>query len=99
MPRDSPARVLWKTYNPDRKDEEESSDTDQEASEVLVLTGNNKFDEHVDSVIAEGLKLRTDDEAFASGQRAARLKTKTAKKKEPFKAVSVYAQLFPGIPP
>ncbi len=97
MSRDSPARVLWKNYNPERKDDEESSDTDQEAPEVVVLTGNNTFDEHVDSVIAEGLELRTNDEAIASGQRAARTKTKEGKRKEPFKAVSVYAKLFRGI--
>ncbi len=96
MSRDSPARVLWKNYNPERKDDEESSDTDQEAPEV-VLAGKNTFDAHVDSVIAEGLELRTDDEAIASGQRAARTKTKEGKRQEPFKAVSVYAKLFRGI--
>ena len=97
MSRDSPARVLWKNYNPERKDEEESSDTDQEAPEVVGFTGSNTFDEHVDSVIAEGLKLRTNDEAIASGQRAARSKTKKGKRQEPFKGVSVYAKLFPGM--
>ena len=97
MSRDSPARVLWKNYNPERKDEEESSDTDQEAPEVVVLTGSNTFDEHVESVVAEGLKLRTNDEAMASGQRAARSKTKKGKLQERFKAVSVYAKLFRGI--
>ena len=96
MSRDSPARVLWKNYNPEGKDDEESSDTDQEAPEV-VLTGNNTFDEHVDAVIAAGIVLRTNDEAIASGQRAARTKTKEGKRQEPFKAVSVYAKLFRGI--
>ena len=96
MSRDSPARVLWKNYNPERKDEEESSDTDQEAPEVVGYTGSNTFDEHVDSVIAEGLKLRTNDEAIAD-LRAARTKTKEGKRQEPFKAVSVYAKLFRGM--
>ena len=96
VPRTSPARVLWETYvAPEVKEDvdEASSDSGEEAPAPVA---SNKFDEHVNSVIAQGIKMRTSAEAIASGQRAARAPTKAAKKKEPFKGVSVYHTLFPG---
>lgn len=93
----SPARVLWKTYKPDPPEAEEvqpSSDSDAEEKHAPVA--KNKFDAHVNSIIAKGINQRTSAEAIASGQRAARLLTKKAIKKEAFKGESVYSSLFPG---
>ena len=78
-------------------DEESESQSDEENKDEAPLTSAaNGFDAHVNDVIANKIKLVTDAEALASGQRAVKLKSKTAKKAEHFKGVSVYAKLFPG---
>ena len=78
-------------------DEDSDSPSDDEGKdEAPVTTATNTFDEHVNGVIAKKIKRVTDAEALASGRRALTLQSKTAKKAEPFKGVSVYAKLFPG---
>ena len=98
VPATSPARVLWENYVPALMDDDESdSASDEEHKhEPPVTSASNGFDAYVNDVIINKIKRVTDAEALASGQRALRLKTKTAKKQEPFKGVSVYAKLFPG---
>ena len=98
VPATSPARRLWENYVPPLMDDEDSdsSSDDDRKDEAPVTTATNRFDEHVNNVIATKIKRVTDAEALASGRRALKLKTKTAKKAEHFKGVSVYAKLFPG---
>jgi hypothetical protein len=97
VPKDSPARALWATYQPgDPLDEERSTDSD-EKEEAAPTANTNQFNAHVAAVMANGIQRNTTALAIASGKRALRLTTKKAKKKEPFFAVSVYATMFPGI--
>ncbi len=56
----------------------------------------NKFNAHVNDIIAQGLKANTTALAIASGKRALKLRNKEEKKKEAFFGVSVYVTLFPG---
>ena len=96
VPEDSPARVLWRDYTPLAAIPEEpsSEESEEEATSVKQAAA---FDPHVNTVLFEGLRMRTTDEAIASGLRAESFTTKKAKKREPFFGVSVYRKLFPGI--
>ena len=97
VPEDSPARVLWATYRPEDPPEEEISTDSEEKDDTVAPARTNKFNAHVAAVMANGIQRNTTAMAIASGNRALRLTTKKAKKKEPFFGVSVYATLFPGI--
>lgn len=94
VPEDSPARTLWKAYEPPDPIPEETESEEEEASPVNKQAA--VYDKHVNSVIQEGIRLRTTAEAYASGIRCARMTRKKDKKTEPFKGVSVYHKLFPG---
>ena len=98
LPLDSPIRDLWGTYVPppvpDDKVEDKSSDSDDDAP--VAHPQASHYDAHINTIMAEGIRLRTSEEAIASGKRALACTTKKAKKMEPFTGVSVYVGLFPA---
>ena len=96
VPATSSARELWENYVPALMDNEdcESPSDEEHKHEAPVTSASNGFDAHVNDVITNKIQRVTDAEALASRRRALKLKTKTAKKQEHFKGVSVYAKLF-----
>jgi hypothetical protein len=95
VPARSPARALWKNYKPGAPiDESESSDTDDE--QAPANNTGAAFDCHVEAIMKKGIAANTSAGALASGTRAARMATKTQRKREPFYGVSVYSALFEG---
>lgn len=84
VPANSPARALWHNHPFVRPD-------------ASLGRAGSAFNEHVEAQMRQGLHMQTTALAVASGRRALLATTKAAAAQEPFKGVSVYCTLFPGV--